>query len=306
MRIELSDFENYLNLGLKPSNVFGSADFIRLNAHKADKVIAAVGDCSAGVVFGEINNGLSSPWSAPYLSVDTPSSFSENDIIEFGRDARNVLADYENIRVTTPPAVYRGPENPFFEGFRRDGDEVITDTSFYIPLIDAEGEKSWNKSARRNLKRALSAGLRAIRSDNADECYNLICSHHHALGYNMAMTLEEVRDTAKIIPVDFWLVKYGETNLAAMYCYRVRHDIVQVISSGDTPGGRNVGAAIFMERAIIDYYRNLFINELHIADAFIDHGPTSVMGVQNEGLAAFKTSFGCLMSPKLTLLHKRR
>lgn len=302
-RLTLSEFDS---LGLRPSNVFGTSDFLQLNAHKAENVMAFTADRRIGVTMGVADGVWRAPWSAPYLTVSLGTGAEGKTLLDtaalFGRELRDLLTADTPVRLTAPPVIYDSPENAFFEGFGRPGDTIITDTSFYINLKESEGESTWNKSARRNLKKAVTAGLRLIKVDDFEACYNLISTHHAALGYKMAMSADEVRRTARIVPVDFWMVFDGNVPLAAMYCYRVRHNTVQVISSGDTPAGRSVGAAVFLERGIIDYYRRELVERQGIEDALLDHGPTSVMGVQNEGLAAFKTSFGCKMSPKLTLL----
>lgn len=303
MKIEFLTLEKYLELRLNPSSAFGSADFLRLNAYKADNVICAVGDGKVGIVFGKTDGELRAPWSAPYMSVDrAPHADSAELFREFGDSLRSVLDDNIAIRLVTPPKIHGRYEEHFLKGFRREGDKLISDTSFYIDLRDSEGEKRWNKSAKRNLRRANNEGIEAFITSDFRECYDLIASHHVALGYNMAMTAEQVYDTSRIIPVDFWVVKKNDELLAAMYCYRVRNDIVQVISSGDTPNGRKMGAGMFMERAIIDHYRKLLVEKEGIINAILDHGPTSVNGIQNEGLASFKSSFGCKMTPKTTLI----
>lgn len=303
MEIQVLQLEEYLSLGLRPSTVFGSGDFLRLNSHKAKKIMAFTdSEHRMGIVFGKVDGEYRSPWSAPYTSVDTSDNVSEYELRLFGEKIRSLFEKDAKIRLVIPPGVYNGPEKFFFDGFRKDNDLIIKDTSFHIPLAVSEGELGWNKSARRNLKKGILSGLTLSKLTEASECYNLICNHHQSLGYNMAMTKELVEATAKIIPIDFWIVRQETEALAAMYCYRVRNDIVQVISSGDTPQGRKNGAAIFMERGIIDYYRHKLVHDEKINNPFIDHGPTSVLGIQNEGLAAFKKSFGCEIGDKITLI----
>lgn len=301
--IEKISFDEFVELNLQPTNIFGSYAFLALNSHKANEIVCFVNsEKSIGIAFGLRDGIYSAPWSAPYLSLNISDNCDDENIIKFGRRLGEFLKD-KSCRLVFPPEIYNGCENLFLSGIRDTNYNQITDTSFYIPLARSAGEKSWNKSARRNLKKGVNEGLVASRTSDMSECYGLIARHHKSLGYNMAMTMEEVRETAKIVPVDFWVVsKDGET-VAAMYCYRVRHDIVQVIASGDTPEGRKCGAAVFLERSMIDYYRSLLVDKEGIADAILDHGPTSVRGVQNEGLAAFKSSFGCILTPKLTLYN---
>lgn len=298
--IEFISLDEFATLGLKPSNVFGSIDFLRINASKAEDIICAVNDDGKiGIALGKVDKMLCAPWSAPYLSLNA-SIHDEKKTEIFGFHLREQLLD-KSTRLIFPPEIHLGIEFNFLKGFYRKQDKIITDTSFYINLEQSGEESHWNKSARRNLKRAENAGLKARLNTNPQLCYELIARHHKSLGYRMAMTCDEVMATANILPIDFWIAFKDESPVAAMYCYRVRPDMVQVIASGDTPDGRQTGAAIFMERIIIDHYREVFLKKEGKEKALLDHGPTSVGGVQNEGLAAFKSSFGCLMTPKITL-----
>ena len=116
----------------------------------------------------------------------------------------------------------------------------------------------------------------------------------------MAMSEEMVNNTAQIVPIDFWIIRQKEIELAAAYCYKVRNDVIQLINSGDTEKGRKLGSLTFLASSLINFYQNHFF-ENGFSKAILDYGPTSVGGIQNEGLASFKTSFGCVMTPKITL-----
>lgn len=300
MTIRLIGLEEYVSLGLTPSSVFGKESFMRLNSGRADAIVCAVADNRIGIVFGQRGDTLCAPWSAPYMSVDTKPGHTHEDIAHFGDMLREELKD-RKIRIITPPLSYKGVEIPFFEGFRREGDNIITDSSFHVPLREATGTTGWNRNSRRNLERATRAQLTLQRAHNPEDCYNLIADHHNSHLYHMAMTRSAVMDTAQILPADFWMVCENGVAVAAAYCFRVRHDIVQVINSGDTERGRQLGAMTFMAHALISTYRQQLVVEEGIDDAILDYGPTSVDGVQNEGLFRFKTGFGAYMTPKYTL-----
>lgn len=310
MAVHFLSLDLYTKHELTPSSVFGSIPFLRINKNLTLPPKVAVRDCGdgkidIGVAFGYRGETLCSPWSAPYMSVDTRGDVSCEDIAAFGSELRRELDDTP-VRLVLPPAVYDGPEKPFFDGFIRPDDKVVSDTSFHIPLAEAVGETTWNRRSRRNLRKAVEAGLRLVKIDNLDSCYNLIADHHDRHGYRMAMALDAVRVTSLVVPVDFWLVVEGDTPVAAAYCYRVCPKAVQVINSGDTPRGREIGAMTFMARALVDHYRNILVVDEGRADAFLDYGPTSVDGVQNDGLVAFKTGIGCIETEKLTLLTTPR
>ena len=318
MDIHFKSLDEFLRLGLTPSNAFGMPDFLLLNAHKAEEIVCAVSEgAEVGMAFGVKGGALLAPWSAPYLSVFSHEKMDEyteaerkRKYVEFGESLREKLTG-KDFKLVFPPDIYNASERAVMDGFmRKEQNEAVVDTSFYIELKDSAGEDGWNKSARRALRKGRNACLEAYITDKPEECYELIARHHKDLGYNMAMTCRQVLDTSAVIPVDFWIVAAVKADgakvpVAAMYCYRVRPDIVQVIASGDTPEGRVTGAPIFMERAIIDYYRMLLVDREKHRGAILDHGPTSVGGVQNEGLAAFKSSFGCKVTPKTTIIPSR-
>ena len=303
MKIEFLSLEDYCRVGLRPTTVFGSDAFLRLNQPRAESVVCAVADNRIGIAFGLKNDTLCSPWSAPYMALSVTSDISLQEVMSFGTLLRNELSETDGYKLVTPPTVYGDLESAFFEGFRRPTDIVITDTSFHVDLKEAIGTEKWNRNSRRNLKRAVDAGLQLVRADSPDTCYRLIAAHHHLHNYEMAMTEQAVIETAGIVPADFWMVVNGDGEACAgAYCFKVRDDIVQVINSGDTETGREDGAMTFMAYALISHYRHQLLEEENQTNAILDYGPTSVQGVQNEGLFRFKTGFGGIVTPKFTLI----
>lgn len=307
MNIKIHSLDEYLSLGLRPSTVFGSADFLKLNEARAEKILAFSADDRAGIVFGLRDGVLSSPWSAPYMSVDVNKGDVGMDFIrEFGEALRKELDANFTIKLVSPPEVYNGPEIPFLNGFRRPEDGIICDTTFDLSLDMVPDLTFWARDTRRNLRISQRYDLRLEKTDDIAECYGLIEAHHSSHGYPMAMTERMVADTAKILPVDFWILRLDGKAIAAAYCYKVRSDIVQIINTGDTPEGRKVFALTNLIYNLAIHYRKELTENESVVGAMLDYGPSSAHGVQNEGLARFKRAIGCRESFKYTLLTKSR
>lgn len=302
MEVHEVDFNQYCSLKLEPTNVFGTDAFLRLNSGRADCLKCYVNaDGDLGIVFGQKEGVLCAPWSAPYMALSSSKKIDRADLREFGSCVRNEVGVETSFRLITPPACYGADEDAFAQGFRRENDREVKDTSLVLQLSDAIGENDWSKNARRNLKRASGYGLRLVKTEEIADCYKIIEEHHRRLGYRMAMTLNQIEDTAKILPVDFWVVRQDEKAVAAAYFYRVRPEVVQLINIGYSPEGKELRAATFLMRHIIDYYRDNIIETVGSANALLDYGPTSVDGVQNEGLLRFKRGLGFEVSWKTTL-----
>lgn len=301
MKIEFLSLDEYLKLYLKPSNIFGQKDFLRLNASKADNIVCAIGDRRVGIVFGEVNGVLHSPWSAPYASLGLSDDSSINDVKDFGFQLRNALKPTQRIRLMTPPEVYNDPATYFFKEFIRPADSIVKLDTFYFPLSSSLDETDWARDTKRNLRLSKRNDLQFIPINDLESCYSLIARHHSSHGYDMAMTFEQLKDTGNVFPIDLWGIKYGDTLISAAYCYRVADNVVQIINTGDTPMGRKMYAITYMIRCLIDYYRELMVDKQNIADAILDYGPADSLDSVNEGLRRFKLAIGCQTSPKLIL-----
>lgn len=298
MEIKTKTPDEYFALNLRPTTVFGSEGFVRLNEPKAAKVLCFT-DGRVGLVAGVKDGVVRAPWSAPYFSIDTLAGVRESEITDFGHRLREFMAG-RAFRLVTPPGVYGQREMAFVKGFGRPGDKELNDTSFAVGLREFSIDK-WHENPRRSLRKAFKAGLRYVRGGDLATVYRFIAGHHRQLGYRMAMTESDVAATAKVVDVDVRQVLDGDRVVAATYCYRVRPDVVQLINCGDTPEGRSVGAMSFLIYSLLKEYKTELVGEKGFKDALFDYGPTSVEGEQNDGLARYKASVGCEMTPKLTL-----
>lgn len=304
--LSILNASEYFSAGLSTGNIFGSENFVRLVADRIDKVIG-VTDGTVGFIAGVCHNRVFSPWSAPFMSLDTriatPGNEDRTVFEEFGAEVRS-LPDFKDksFRMVTPPLVYGRAEHSFIQGFRNDSDNVTDSASFCRNLAKPLDLSQWARDTRRNYRHSLRQPLQLRVTQRGMECYDLIAAHHAAHGYPMAMSRDEVLATACAVPVDFFVVTRSDEMLAAAYCYRIRRDAVQIINTGDTQHGRRLYATTFMLHEIIAYYRKQLIEQEGLANAWLDYGPANnADGSFSQSLARFKTAHGFLPSSKLIL-----
>lgn len=303
MPIQKVTLDQYADLRLIPTNVFGRIEFLKLNRHKADDGVEAYSDGRVGVVFGCREGRLHLHWSAPYMSLGVADeTVTDDEIAAFGQNLREMLGNM-SVRIITPPAVYNGPESKFADAFQRPGDTMTENPTYYVRLENAGDETKWARDARRNLRLALRHELKLELATDVIECYGLIARHHQDKRYPLALTPSEIALTAEILPVDFWTVKKAENSVAAAVCYHVTSDIVQIINVGDTLAGRDMHAVTFLLKALIDHYRQKMVAAEGHRDALLDYGPSNFSdGSPNPALARFKMAHGFQSSPKTTII----
>lgn len=259
------------------------------------------------MMFGEKDGVLCAPWSAPYMSLDIqPRSLGIETIVGDFAEQLFVFLQNKEFRFVSPPSIYGGTENLLFRHLRDMYCENTENLSYCLRLKEGNDLKRWSENARRNLRKSSGFGLELCRTENVSECYSLIERHHRELGYRMTMSLEQLEQTARILPVDFWMIRRGQINVAATYCYRTRPDVVQLINTGDTHEGRDMRASTFMLYSLTEYYRRVIVESEGLADAIFDYGPANDgNGNPSPGLVRFKTGHGFMPSAKTIILNYR-
>lgn len=265
--------------------VYDSPAFCILNSSKVQDVKAVAifeGDVAlASQIFG-LRDGLwRAPFSAPYSA---PSLKAQIDIDQFYSLAVNELGD---IKLALPPMAYCPVAVPTI-GSR------LNEANFHYPMERfAEFEAFLSRSGRYSHHRALRHPFRFCRTDDIPRAYALISENRRAMGYPLAMSLEQVEETVKIIPADFFILTLDGLDLAAAMVYRVSPGVAQVIYWGDLPEARQYRAMNHLAYRVIQWYAE---NAPEIS--ILDIGPASTDGVRNEGLCQFKLSIGCVETPK--------
>lgn len=287
--------ERFADLYTAPT-VFDTVGFAQLNSARAAEVVY-IGDGRLGAVLGRKADGRwHAPFSAPYamVSVSGGDSACADDYRRFAERLARFADD--GLSLTPPPAFYRpGDVEYWLAALAEMGCTRVDDINFHYDLNNYSAyTEHLEPAARRNTRRALSAGFTLLTDFDPGEAYDIIAAHHAALGYRMAMSRDDVLRTAPLVNADFFGVMLGDRPVAAAIYYTTAPGIAQLINWGDNLDTRHLRTANFMAHAIFGHYSGL-------AYRFVDLGPASVDGVHNQGLVNFKRGLGATDSPRANL-----
>lgn len=295
-----------------PFHVYGSPDFLELNAHKCEEVRYMLFHDSkvrAGLAVGLKGHELCSPFSAPFGGWVFPPSTSVKTVYEtVDALCQFVLSSGMGMCLTLPPAFYSpdtiGKTVTALMG-HPDVEMAHTDVNYHFDLetIGREGyEALLQRNAKKNLAHARRCGLTFEQVHGArgvEEAYRLIAANRHYKGYPLKMSLQDVIDTIHVVEADFFVVRQKDETVAAAQVFHVLEDVVQVIYWGGHPRHEDVRPVNFLAAELVAFY-------LARGVRIIDVGPSSEQGIPNFGLCSFKESIGCQASPKHTFRIKAR
>lgn len=275
--------------------VFDRPDFIALNAPRMHRVAYLTG-YGMGIALGHPAPGARwrSPFSAPYATV-----CGKGDADAFV-DALMRWVAPAGIELVCPPPIYNKTDEydvtAWLEAIRRRGTVTELSRNYHFCLDNfADHLQLMTPWARNNLKRAMRKGFAMETTDDIGLVYNFIADHHRQLGYVMAMSEENVRRTAAILPVDFFRVTLDGRTVGAAIYYHSAPGIAQLINCGDDLMLRKLNTMTFITRAILSYYH---ARGFH----YVDLGPVMLNGAINQGLDSFKRSMGFTPSDKSTIV----
>ena len=298
--------------GSCPSHVYGSPDFLSLNADKCEEVRYMLfhdGKVRAGLAVGLKGAELCSPFSAPFGGWVFPPATSVKTVYEVV-DAlcRFVLSSGMGLCLTLPPAFYGsdviGKTIAALMG-HPDVEMAYTDVNYHFDLetVGRVGyEALLQRNAKKNLAHARRCGLTFEQVHGAggiEEAYRLIASNRHHKGYPLKMSLQDVIDTTHVVEADFFVVRQKDETVAAAQVFHVQEAIVQVIYWGGHPLHEDVRPVNYLAAELVAFYLARGIR-------IIDVGPSSERGIPNFGLCRFKESIGCQASVKHTFRMKAR
>lgn len=301
--IELSPSE-YKKVVTNPFSKFDTVEFNELNKHKVDEVKYLVfndGKNRFGLIAGIKNGEFKIPFSAPY-SCFTPIS-QDNKVICY-TESCSAMVEYakknnlKKIRITLPPIVYMEDHiQKLYNGLYISGFAIKgCDLNFHYNLenFSENYEMNIDQKARQKLRAAIKNNLSFEKTDDIETVYKIIKENRESKNYPLWMTIENIKDTQKIIKVDFFLV-YDENRrpVASAIVYYVTVDKLQVIYWGNANDSDNLKPMNFLSFKIFEYYFN---NKMK----FFDTGPATEFSIPNFGLCDFKQSIGCNISLKVT------
>lgn len=296
--ISEKDYKNYFPFTPNP---FISEEFTNLTKHKVDKVVRLIDsnnkDVAVGLVAGIKNNELLAPFSAPFGGFHFRyEAIFYDRILDFLLKLKKYLEDQnlESLKITLSPEIYNPSINAKFInaflrlGFAMDPPDILS----YIDLKAFDGK--WIKSeVQQNYNRAVRNGLtfgQVADESSIKEAYNIVVSNRKKQNRPIHMSLNDLIEVNKIIPVDFFLVRnYRGDGVSSGVFYRGHEKIIHGVFVGDVLSARKLGAVDFM-------FSNLFNHYKEMGYDFIDLGKSSLEGEPNIGLIRFKEIHNCTSS----------
>ncbi len=285
------------------AHIFNTVAFAQLNSDKVERVHYLSFDdpkTCFGIVLGESNGVLRSPFSAPF------GGFLEKGThgLERMEKAVDVLADYARERslkllITLPPLVYDETKmSKWVSVMIRKMQLRHIDLNYHLDISHVSHYSSViNSSARNHLNQALRQNycLHKLNSDNRDDVarvYNVISCNHKERGFPLRMTFEQVWQTiSNVVSADFFVLEHEGCDVAAAQIFHVAAGIAQVVYWGDIRQYAKLRPMNYLAYSLFGYYAD---NGLRI----LDIGPSTENGIPNYGLCEFKESIGCSVTIK--------
>ena len=286
--------------------IFDSAVFNDLNSNKVENVRYFIFKDSKnrfGLCMGGQKNSYRAPFSAPFAMFEPIRAnwnieqleAAVDELLEFARREQ-----WKEIGLTLPPNFYHPNLITVTQNIllRKGFCLKHIDLNYAFDLAKAyagDYKEKLPRNGRKNLNIALKNELLfkyCERDEQIKMAYEVIRINRESKGYPLRMTYEQVLDTIKIVPHDFFLVSLRGKNIAAAQVFYVTDDIVQVIYWGDVPGFPEQKSINFLAYQLIQYYGKKGLK-------FLDIGPSTENGVPNYGLCDFKNSIGCEISTKM-------
>jgi hypothetical protein len=171
-----------------------------------------------------------------------------------------------------------------------------TDIAQFISVADAR-HLHLNTLRRRMLRKCIIKGLtfQQLESDKVKEVYPLFLESRENKGYPVTMTQEQLLTMFTKFPNNYLLfgVCDGTAVVAACIAIVVNADILYYFFTGDAHAYRDYSPVTLLIKGMYDY-----CIQHHFS--ILDLGISTDKGMLNEGLYAFKKSFGCIDSDKIT------
>lgn len=299
MIIEVSQ-ERFRKAFSSDPHPFLSEKFLDLNKHKVERLVRLLPDNdkpSIGLIAGVKDGVLLSPFSAPFGGFHFKH---ENVYINEIDNYLGWLTEYLRnndligVKITLPPDLYHRTFNSKVVNsmVRNKFRTSLPEITNWIELRKFSGVFS-QKNSREYYHQALRNGLKfhqVTESKDIEDAYKIISDNRAKFGRPIYMSLEDILNTGKLWPVDFFKVCTRDNqSCAAAIFYRSRSDIAYAVFWGDNETGRKLRAMDFIAYQLISFYKDLDYS-------YLDMGISTEMGVPNEGLLRFKESHEAVSS----------
>lgn len=293
----------YKNTIVNPFSIFDTVDFSLINAKKMESLKYLIfndGKNRFGLICGVKDGIIKAPFSAPYACLSEASK--DNKMLAYHTAIKELVSyakssGLRKIRVTLPPTVYNESHiakiyNSFYvAGFHIAGCDL--NYQYSLQKFDSNYEMNIDPKARQKLRTSLKYDLQFCKTDDIQAAYFVIQENRKAKQYPLWMSLDDIKNTIKIVKCDFFLVSHLGALVASAMVYHITTDKVQVIYWGNLPGTDDLKSMNFLSFKIFEYYKSQNVS-------FLDIGPSTENSMPNFGLCDFKQGIGCDVSSKLT------
>ena len=297
-----ADPKQYFHFFSSDPHPFITRGFTELNSKKAEKILYITEDVKKpglGLIAGLRDGWLLSPFSAPFGGFHfRKETMYIHEMEEFLAALKTFVADqqYRGIKITLPPDIYNQTVNSklvksfYNEGYRNE----VLDITNWVDL-QAFQERFSQKNSREYYKQAVRNGLTFVRTDDEKmhrEIYELIRHNREKFGRPIYMTLEDIKATGELWPVDYFRVTTTDGEIvAAAIIYQSHPEIAYALFWGDNDAGRQLRAMDYLAFHLWSHYKEQGFN-------YLDLGISTESGEPNEGLLRFKESHEAVSSLK--------
>ncbi|MDE6277385.1 MAG: hypothetical protein K2M06_04675 [Muribaculaceae bacterium] len=284
--------EEYCRLFPEPVSAYSTPAFCKLNSWKVSDVkylcFSSGDDPVAGIIVGVNRESrlACSPFSAPFGGVDVLRELRVEEVLEIYEALRAYIAPYR-LRIVLPPDFY-SPSNIVRQAYALNALGASA-TIWLNHSYNLQGRPAFetllSDKMRQHLRRARRSAYEVIRNPELEEAYEVIRRNREERGYPLAMSLEDMRDTASVIPQEYIVLRHEGLAVAAAISYRPAPGITQLIYWGHLAECKGKYPMIALAREVYD-------RALESSCNFLDLGPSTSAANPNDSLAAFKESVG--------------
>jgi hypothetical protein len=244
---------------------------------------------SLGLVAGIKGNVFNMSFSSPFGGFHYRN---ENLYISAIEEFLDMLCEYfrntgiEKAHLSLPPAIYQESMNAKFVSalLRNDFSMDLPAITNWIELDKFEGKFS-HRSSREYYNQALKKDLNfkvLNELSDKDSAYDLIKKNREKFNRPIYMQLDDILNTGKLWPVEFFGVSNSENELVSSgIFYHFSRNIAYAVFWGDNDSGRPLRAMDFLIFKLIEHYKSAGFK-------YIDLGISTESGIPNEGLLRFK------------------
>lgn len=153
-------------------------------------------------------------------------------------------------------------------------------------------------SARRNIRLAKEHPFNLVKGQTTSdllEAFALIKTNREAKGYALPLDEKALVDTAALLTIDSFLFYLDQTPVAAALVYLVSPTVALVVYWGDLPAYASYKTMNLLTHELYMHYQEA-------GYACLDTGTAMLGNAPNYGLAEFKESIGCLLSPRCSFV----